>query len=400
MKVAILGGGVAGASCAIALARQGHRVDVYERRPSLEPLGAGLVLWPNATAVLAALGLLDRVARHAGRPSAMRRLSFRGAADLGALDIATVDAAAALGQPSLSVLRTDLQSAFFGAMADAGVAVHFGHAVTDIVDAGDDQAMARLDNGATVDADLIIGADGRMASAARRYVAPQAQPVYQGFLNWVGISRGRRAAPAPMEIRDYWGVGQRFGIVPVQGDTIYWAAGRAHPTGEYANDQGPPQADLLRQYADWPAEVRDAIAGADPGSLRRIAVHDIDPLQAWHRRNVVLVGDAAHAALPTSGQGACQAIEDAWHLSQCLAAAAPSDLEQAFAAFTARRLGKTTQIAMAGRALAKSLFHTDAGFCERRDRESALADHGAAAGNMGRFWAEGLQELGKDVAGE
>ncbi len=142
----------------------------------------------------------------------------------------------------------------------------------------------------------------------------------------------------------------------------------------------------------------DAITGADPGSLRRIAVHDIDPLQAWHRRNVVLVGDAAHAALPTSGQGACQAIEDAWHLSQCLAAAAPSDLEQAFTAFTARRLGKTTQIAMAGRALAKSLFHTDAGFCERRDRESALADHGAAAGNMGRFWAEGLQVLGKGVA--
>lgn len=396
MKVAILGGGVAGASCAIALARQGHKVDVYERRPSLTPLGAGLVLWSNATAVLAALKVLDRVAPRTGRPSAMRRLSFRGDG-LGALDIATVDAAAALSHPSLSVLRTDLQSAFFDAMADAGVSVHFGHVVTELVDAGSARAIACFDNGTTVDADLIIGADGRMASAARRYVAPQARAVYQGFLNWVGVSELPSSCVGASEIRDFWGVGKRFGIVPVQGDTVYWAAGLAHPSGEYA-EQGSPQADLLRQFADWPAQVLDTIAAADPRTLRRIAVYDLDPLPAWHRRNVILVGDAAHAALPTSGQGACQAIEDAWHLGQCLAAA-PSDLEQALASFTARRLGKTTQIAMAGRALAKSLFHTDADFCERRDRESALADHGKAAGGMGRFWAEGLQALARGAAG-
>lgn len=393
MKVAILGGGVAGACCAIALARQGHQVQVHERRAALEPLGAGLVLWPNATAVLADLGLLERVAAHAGRPTAMRRLSWRGA-DLGALDVATIDAAAGLGQPSLAILRTDLQRVFFEAMAEAGVAVYFGHAVARIEEVGDAGTVVHLRDGTAIAADLVLGADGRMASVARRYVAPQAQPVYQGFLNWVGITRITGVTRAGTEIRDYWGVGQRFGIVPVQGDTVYWAAGLASPSGDLAEPGAIGAGELLLQYAGWPAEVREAIAGAEPGSMRRIAVHDIDPLTHWHRRNLVLVGDAAHAALPTSGQGACQAIEDAWHLSQCLAAHGAEGLGAALTAFAARRQPKTLQITVAGRGLARSLFSTDAQACAQRDRESAQADHAQAAAGMGRFWAGGLQALG------
>ncbi|MDR8073903.1 FAD-dependent monooxygenase, partial [Burkholderia cenocepacia] len=91
-------------------------------------------------------------------------------------------------------------------------------------------------------------------------------------------------------------------------------------------------------------------------------VNDLDPVDAWHRGNVLLIGDAAHAPLPTSGQGACQALEEAWHLARCLDeydSANGGDLDAALAAFTLRRSGKTAAITERARAFAHLLFSDD-----------------------------------------
>jgi 2-polyprenyl-6-methoxyphenol hydroxylase-like FAD-dependent oxidoreductase len=109
----------------------------------------------------------------------------------------------------------------------------------------------------------------------------------------------------------------------------------------------------------------------------------------WHRDNLILVGDAAHAALPTSGQGACQALEDAWHLANCVEAH-PGSLDQALAAFTALRFQKTAGITMAGRALAASLFNRDEAFCRERDRTSRHAHFGDLALAMADGWSRHL----------
>src|SRR6478735_2646922 len=71
---------------------------------------------------------------------------------------------------------------------------------------------------------------------------------------------------------------------------------------------------------NWCIGLRPTLENA----IRLIAVHDLEPLHTWSRANVLLVGDAAHAPLPTSGQGACQALEDAWHLVRCLDGASGS----------------------------------------------------------------------------
>jgi 2-polyprenyl-6-methoxyphenol hydroxylase-like FAD-dependent oxidoreductase len=91
----------------------------------------------------------------------------------------------------------------------------------------------------------------------------------------------------------------------------------------------------------------DTNIGAPPAArIDKIRVHDHDPVPTWHRHNLILVGDAAHAALPTSGQGACQALEDAWHLANCVEAH-PGKLGQALEACTALRFQKTAGITMA-----------------------------------------------------
>ena len=378
MNIAILGGGVAGVASAIALKLKGHDVTVYERRDADANIGAGIVVWPNAAFVLDRFGILDDIAAVAGRPRAMRRLS-RAGEDLGALDIGLIDAR--MGYPSLSILRSDFQRILLARLQALGVAVRYGRNVVRI----EPGAVVHFDNGMTLTADLVVGADGRMASRARRYVTGDDTPVYQGFINWIGVCEGEFDVDS---ISDYWGTGERFGIVPVARNRAYWAGGAAQATIG-ARNPDDYRDELQRIFADWPEPVRRIIAGAPAARINKIYVHDHDPVPTWHRDNLVMIGDAAHAALPTSGQGACQALEDAWHLANCVEAH-PGNLDQALAAFTALRFQKTAGITMAGRGLASSLFNRDEAFCRERDHNSRGANFADLARAMADGWSRHL----------
>lgn len=389
MEAVILGAGVAGVSAAIALRQLEHDVRVYERRTHPATMGGGIVAWPNATFVLDWLGVLPEVKAAAGRPTSMRRLS-RSGEPLGAIDIGLINER--LGMMSLSVLRRDLQRALLMRLSTLGVEVSYGHNATCIESIGTDGAEVQFDNGARVSADLILGADGRMRSVARTYVHGINTPVYQGFANWVGVFE----APAPVfdeiAISDYWGVGERFGIVPVSDRRAYWAGGAAcdepNPPGENG-ERVDSQAELLDRFAEWPALVRLMIEHTPADQVAKIFVHDHDPIDVWHRENVLLIGDAAHAPLPTSGQGACQALEDAWRLADCLAEE-EGNVPHAIAVFTARRREKTAAITMAARQFAGALFNRDPMSCRARDERSRGTDFAAAAEGMASLWGRGL----------
>ena len=378
MRIAILGGGVAGVASAIALKLKGHDVTVHERRAGDANIGAGIVVWPNAAFVLAQFGILDDLATVAGRPRAMRRLS-RAGVDLGALDIGLIEAR--MGYPSLSVLRSDFQRILSARLRALGVAVRYGRNVAHI----EPGAVVHFDDGTTLTADLVVGADGRMASCARRYVTGANAPIYQGFINWIGVCEGEFDVDT---ISDYWGTGERFGIVPVARDKAYWAGGAAQATIG-ARDPDAYRDELQRLFADWPEPVRRIVATTPAARINKIYVHAHDPVPTWYRDNLVMIGDAAHAALPTSGQGACQALEDAWHLANCIEAH-PGNVGQALQAFTALRFQKTAGITMAGRGLAASLFNRDEAFCRERDRASRHADYADLARAMADGWSRHL----------
>ncbi|RZO64838.1 MAG: FAD-dependent monooxygenase [Sandaracinaceae bacterium] len=379
--VAILGAGVAGLSTAIALRRAGFSVEVFERRPGPAALGGGMVCWPNATFVLKELGLLAAVEARAGRPSWMRRISRRGG-ELGAIDVARLGDL--MGHPSLSVLRRDLQAVMLEALETLGVRVQYGRRVVRIEPDVPGRARVVFEGGVARTPWLVIGADGRMRSAARRFVHGDARPVYQGFVNWVGVCELTEPLFTDMAVRDYWGVGERFGIVPLSPRAAYWAAAASAPLD--LPDEALSPDGLGERFRGWPELVRRTIAQSAPPHL--IRVHDHDPIARWHRDQVLLVGDAAHAPLPTSGQGACQALEDAWHLAGLLGEA--SDPGSCFEAFTARRSAKTAAITAMGRGFARRLFSLNAAESAIRDAESAATGHGAVVEGMARGWSAGL----------
>lgn len=385
MTIDIVGGGVAGIACAIALTQEGVDVSVHERHAEPSTLGAGVVLWPNAVFVLDQLGVLDEVAAASGRPQHMHRFDQAGT-PLGSLDIRLINDQ--LGYPSLSILRSDLHAILMNRLHAIGGAIRFGHAVSAIGTGRRGRACVRFADGSSSEPDLVIGADGRMASQARRFVHGRSEPVFQGFINWVGVYESADDRFESCDVGDYWGVGERFGIVPVTPRKAYWAAGQAS-SAPGGHDQATLRR-LLRAFARrWPRHLATLIEQTPDARISTVFVHDHDPLRTWHRDNLLLVGDAAHAPLPTSGQGACQALEDAWHLARCLQRDA-GDLQQAFAAFTRTRYEKTARIIDTGRALAAELFSPDPAVCEARNARSRAIDYPAMAAGMARGWGQGL----------
>lgn len=385
MEIGILGGGIAGLSVALALRKQGYNPRVYERRAEPATLGAGVTLWPNASFVLEELGLLQDIDAIGGRPLTMHRQDAVGNA-LGGLDIALLDRT--MGYPTYTVLRRHLQEVLLDHVARAGIPVEFGHRAVRIELDANGRAVAQFENGASIRPDLLIGADGRMDSVARKFVAGDNTPVYQGFVNWIGVAQGQHALVDDISIQDFWGAGERFGCVAIRPQLVYWAAAQARPLSEAI-----PTADIRKEvedlFAGWPEPVSHIIRATPANAIRLIAVHDLEPLHTWSRANVLLVGDAAHAPLPTSGQGACQALEDAWHLARCLNGASGC-LDEAFRAFTKIRSPKTAKLAEQGRVFARGLFATDPETSRMRNERAKASDPVRDVQVLAAAWGQGL----------
>ncbi|MBD1583951.1 FAD-dependent monooxygenase [Pseudoalteromonas sp. S16_S37] len=116
---------------------------------------------------------------------------------------------------------------------------------------------------------------------------------------------------------------------------------------------------------------------------------DHGPIDTWYKDNVLLIGDAAHAPLPTSGQGACQALEDAWHLANCFSSH-PFDIAAIFKQFNTLRVAKTTNITMMGRQLAKSIFNSTPDYCKQRNERAKNTDLSAMVNAMASGFGSGL----------
>lgn len=379
--VAILGAGVGGLCAAIALRQRGFAVQVFERREEPSSLGAGLVLWPNACHILDQLHLLPAIARIGGALTAMQRWSQDGEF-LGAIDIEKLNSA--MGYSSFAVTRKALQDVFMEAVQALGIEIRYGFNVKTIRAGENGQAQVFFSNTEVLEADLIIGADGRMESLARHYVSGDNRPVYQGYVNWVGLLQTRTVIEPSDKVLDFWGVGERFGFVPVSPTQAYWAGCKAMQAGQ-AVAGVPDKPSLLEMFKTWPDPIPAVIEQTHETDITRIEVYDHEPLSSWHRDNLCLLGDAAHAALPTSGQGACQAIEDAWHLADCLSHH-PQDTQAAFTAFYQRRFDKTTAIAQNARLFASALFSQDPAFCLQRNENAKQADGDATVKGMAAAW--------------
>lgn len=294
---AVVGAGIGGLTAAVALRRAGWDVTVLERAERLEPVGAGISLWPNAVRALEALGLGPALAAVSAPPAgtALRRWDGR---PLGASVTDLLEER--FGAPLRLVHRADLQALLRDALpADS---VRLGFRCTGAQPDGDG-VLVHHAGGAPVRADVVVGADG-IRSAVRDACFDDAPISPAGYTAWRGVADVGR--PEDLPAGERLGRGRLFGIAPLPGGRVYWWAS---VRGAVAADETGHEA-LLARFGDWASPVPDLIRGTP---AERIIVTPLErraPVESMASGRVVLVGDAAHAMLPNLGQGGCQAIED------------------------------------------------------------------------------------------
>ncbi len=313
LHAAIVGYGTAGQAAAVLLARDGHRVEVFEQAAQPGPVGAGFLLQPSGLQVLWRMGLLEAALAH-GAP--VRRLYGETPAARAVMDMRYAGLDARLF--GLGMQR----GALFELLARAWPG--FGAMRSDCrIDAVDDDGRSVRDARGRRHGpfDLVVAADGA-ASRLRGGVAGRGldRPYPWGAL-WCLLPRGRW--PWPDELRQRYVAARRMiGLLPVgtrPGDdaprlSFFWSL----PTADFDRWRA-------RGLAAWRDEVRaiwpEAEACLDgvrePAQLARASYRDAVP-ERWHHGRTVLLGDAAHAMSPQLGQGVNMALLDALSLRDAL----------------------------------------------------------------------------------
>ncbi|MEV7770195.1 FAD-dependent monooxygenase [Kitasatospora sp. NPDC086791] len=342
MKALIIGAGIGGLTCAVALRRVGIDVEVYERATELRAAGSGMSVMSNAVTALATLGIdlgLDKRGQTVESFTVMDRCGRR------IRDLPFKEACERVGAPSVCLSRTDLQEAL---LAEAGdCPVHVGAAATGF-EADDAGVTVRFADGRSASGHILIGADGFDSAVRRHLVGPEA-PRDSGYFYRLGVVPFRHPRVTTGGVRHYWGSGQRFGLIDIgHGRCYWWAAVRT--VGELPA-QGDVKDALGRSFAGWADEVRAVIEATPSQDILTVPSRDRRFLERWGDGPVTLLGDAAHPMLATLGQGAAMAIEDAVVLAHTLAEPATADDPVlALRAYEGRRRDRTRAMVAASHA--------------------------------------------------
>lgn len=349
MKALVVGGGLGGLTAATALARAGHAVTLLEQAERFAPLGAGIVLAPNALAVLATLGV-DLTPR--GHPLAALEIARADGTLLQRIDTARL---AVRHGPTLALERPALHEVLLDAVP-ASVALHTSSTLASLTPSSDGVEVGwDGPRGVSHDRfDVVIGADG-IHSSVRLRLYGELPLRYSGTTCFRGVLTDFPLAHSV----EAWGGRSRVGIVPVRGDRAYYFLVREAPR------RAPAPASL--------DELRSAFAGFAGAPGRLIAAlrelpplhHDLEELDRplWGKGRVLLLGDAAHALTPNQGQGAAMAIEDA----VVLAATLREGIEGACKRYAARRHARVRRVQLDSRRLGDVAHWSNPVACALRD---------------------------------
>ena len=341
MKALIAGAGIAGLATGIALRQARCEVEVFERSSELREIGAAVVVWPNGTSALKALGVQPRW-REVERLLLCRqdgRILMRP--PVGEMQ-------RRYGSGMMVVHRAELHTALLATLDHERIRLKAE--VTAFTQDANGVAV-NLAGGEIVEGDFLIGADG-LRSAVRKALIGDGPPKYQGFTAWRGeIPAGRLPFEAGTGC-NWWGRGGEFLAFPLTDGRIYWA-GTANAPESTSPDPGRHKQDALDRFRGWDPRVMEILSATDEDSIIRTDIYDRDPLRTWSRGRVTLVGDAAHPMTPSQGQGACQALEDAVALATSLAGT--WETQQAFVAYEHRRLRVANRVVRRSRQASRSV---------------------------------------------
>ncbi|KAJ7754165.1 FAD/NAD(P)-binding domain-containing protein [Mycena maculata] len=343
LSVIVVGAGLVGLAAAIALRRQGHHVDIYDASSFKVELGAGLAIPPNTVRCLLDLGC------NISNLNPVENLCFTSMAYDGSTGMKSddTDYQARYGMPWFMAHRVDLHNELRRlALENEGDGQPARlHLNCRVISCDLEACSITLDTGAVRAADLIIGADG-IRSTIRSYVLGETiaiPPSHTAGFRWVTdaaalepypeldwivktVPMGARLISAPVLPKQPGAVDHRTIIIyACRGGTIV----NVLAVHEDIRDQDSvawnvsvTQKDLLDFFSDYHPKFKSLLQLADNIHIWQMRI--VPPLKTWVNKHVCLMGDAAHASLPTLGQGFGMGLEDAVALGVLLPKMTPA----------------------------------------------------------------------------
>lgn len=354
-RVLVIGGGIGGLAAALACARAGTDVDLFERAREFSEVGAGIQLGPNVVKILHGWGLKDALAGVAAFPDRLQVRSALCGTELGVLRLGAV-AMQRYGSPYATIHRTDLHRLLLATLKmQTGVQLNVASPVDRFMQHADSVTLHTAD-GREAQGDLLVGADG-LWSRVRQQLLQDGAPHATGHLAYRALIP---QASLPERLRSQqvtaW-LGPQLHVVqyPVRrGEWLNVVAivhGRMHGDAQYWDHSANP-ARLRSAMTQTCAPLQDLIQAIEHWRLWALSIRP--PMRGPQEQatgRVALLGDAAHPMLPYLAQGAGMAIEDAAELGQLLGQSgaaqplAPSrDLPALLARYAARRWQRNARV--------------------------------------------------------
>ena len=339
-KALIIGCGISGPVLAMYLQCAGIEPIIYEARPKPDDqAGYFLNLAPNGVAVLDTLGVREEALCHGTPTTSIAFQNHRGRQ------------LAENPETTILIKRGLLCKDLREVALRRGVTVEFGKRLKDVEITPENEAVARFEDGSRESGDLLVGCDG-IHSPTRRSVMPDApQPRYAGIIDSGGFTRTPDLPSADSVMRMTFGTDGFFGYQVTPSGEVYWF--------ENFRQSMEPDREALEAVSDneWRQKLLDihrydhdpiaTILRSTEGRIGRWPSYDMPSLPTWYKGPVCLIGDAAHATLPSAGQGASLAMEDAIMLARCLRD--EPDTRIAFSTFETLRRDRVEELVEAAR---------------------------------------------------
>lgn len=351
-KILIVGAGIAGPALAIKLIEQGAHVNIIEARTQAE-MNEGLFfgISPNGMNILS--GLIDISGIYEEYvPGSLRFYNAKGR-QIAELDVSSQKSM--YGIAGIQVKRSVISNLLQKKLADLGVPVEYNCKLQSIGNSGA-KIEVETNKGQFTDYDLLIGADG-IHSLCRRLVFPDApEPVYTNMLSTGAIVKIPDWDEASEAIEMTFGKQAFFGFSTTNKGNVWWFNNydwEQEPDHKALNDPYMKQnikKDLLEIHKADHHKIKEIITASQ--DLFAYPIYDMPALEKWHTEKICLIGDAAHAISPHTGQGASLALEDSVILAKCLAKYKNPEL--AFSRFQQLRSDRVAQIIAQARKVGKS----------------------------------------------
>lgn len=332
-NIDIIGAGIGGLTTAIALEQKGIKTRLFEQAESLKPVGAGIILANNAMQVYERLGLRGIIEEH-GNPISSMNITKADLSLLSKIDLSFFEQKYKV--KNIAIHRGTLQQILVNKLKSTNI--NLNHRLTSLAENKDGYDL-KFKHGEQVQSSVILGADG-LHSIVRKNLFPNNVVRKANQICWRGVIDYTLPPNYRNELNEAWGKTDRFGFVQIAENKVYWYALKS-----FNKQPNEFSVDALEHYfSDYHSIIKDLIRSTKTEHINTAELSGLKSTKLWHNGTSCLIGDAAHAATPNLGQGACQAIEDAFVLSECLT---KHDIKDAFELYQNLRMPKAHQVVKA-----------------------------------------------------